>query len=49
MKMKKASTAHKPLPAKRKASALQIGEMQTKSPGAANYRARTCIRVYCLL
>ncbi|MFQ6313114.1 hypothetical protein [Lysobacter capsici] len=49
MKMKKASAAHKPLPAKRKASALQIGEMQTKSPGAANYRARTCIRVYCLL
>ncbi|WP_157476532.1 hypothetical protein [Lysobacter sp. Root690] len=48
MKMKKASTAQKPLPAKRKA-ALQIGEMQTKSPSAANFRARTCIRIYCLL
>lgn len=49
MKMKKASTAPKPLPAKRKASVLQIGEMQSKSPTAANFRARTCVRVYCLL
>lgn len=49
MKMKQASTAQKPLPAKRKASALQIGEMQAKSPAAANYRPRTCVRVYCQL
>lgn len=49
MKMKKASIAPKPLPAKRKASALQIGEMQTKSPSAANFRALTCVRIYCVL
>lgn len=49
MKMKKASTAKQPLPAARKSSVLQIGELQKKSPAAANYRARTCVRVYCVL
>lgn len=49
MKMKKASTAPKPLPAKRKASALQIGEMQARSPSAANFRPHTCVRIYCVL
>lgn len=49
MKMKKASTAKQPVPAKRKSSALQLGEMRKQTADAPSYRARTCVRVYCVL